>query len=209
VPSSTTSAAALTAANLDKTGTLTSIIAAPPFRGDRGAGLLAEFQHAFLTFWAGQSLAAYGAWKAALHLALGCVRGPRDPGTAPFFAALLTALAAQLEASLGKGEGGGGGGGGDSRQPAPADGPFGLPMVDELMADSFLRALVRRFLGRLRQEGEDADGTLPPVPQPVRAAAAGLAGVVQARLGWEVGGGEAEEEEEEDGPVVVDADGNY
>ena len=205
-----TTAAALTAANLDKSGALAAIIAAPPFNGDAGAGLLAELQHAFLSFWAGQCLAAFGAWKAALHLALGCVAAPRRPATAPFFASLLTALAAQLEASLG-----GGGRGGEAAspggkqgppQPPGGDGPFGVPMADELLADSFLRALVKRFYGHLREAGP------APVPADVSAAAAGLAAVVRARLGWEVDGGEGEDDEDDDdddGPVVVGADGSY
>jgi A1 cistron-splicing factor AAR2 len=205
-PPSSPSPAALTAANLDKSAALAAVIAAPPFHGDGGAGLLAELQHAFLGFWAGQCLAGYGSWKAVLHLTLGCVAAPRD--MARFYGALLTAVAAQLEASLG---GGGGQAQTSETDPASAPGPFGLAMVDELLADSFLRSLFRRFYGGLARR----EAGLAPVPPAVRAAADRLAAVVQARLGWRLSSGSAgegeeeEDDEDEDGPVIVDEHGNY
>jgi hypothetical protein len=134
---------------------------------------------------------------------------------ARFYAALLAAVAAQLEAGLGGGGSGGGSAAGAAgalpdAAPAPFS-PFGLAMVDELLADSFLRALFCRFYEGL---AEEPAGGLPPVPAAVQATADRLAAVVEGRLGWRLGcgGGQGrgdEDEDEDDGPVVVDEHGNY
>ena len=114
----------LTAANLDKTSTLQAVVRSPPFGGD-ARELLGEFQHAFVSFWAGHSLLGFGAWRECVRLVLGCEAG--------------VCLSSER---VGGGEGGDDGGGGGTRgegETATAtamkvDGGFFREFVDALSA---------------------------------------------------------------------------
>ena len=106
-PPSSSSSSILTAANLDKTSTLRAVVRSAPFSGD-AAEFLGEFQHAFVSFWAGHSLLAFGAWRDCLRLVLGCEAGfclpekERETAAATmevdgrFFREFVDALSAQI-----------------------------------------------------------------------------------------------------------------
>ena len=115
--------------------------------------LLRGAQFAFLAFLMGHSLEGFGQWKALLALALGCEAAPLGP-RARLYRRLLHALASQLALCLGPepGSGLGSGSGPGSRAP----GPLGLPLAEELLADSFLRRLFMRFFEAMREGGARA-----------------------------------------------------
>lgn len=80
--------------------------------------------------------------------------------------------------------------------------PLGTPMVEELLADSFLRRLCTGWLRWVASEGS-------AVPQPLSDAATSVSVLLQRALGWECGpleelGGGDDEGEDDDGPVVVE-----
>lgn len=106
-------------------------------------------QFAFLAFLMGHSLEGFGQWKALLALALGCEAAPLGP-RAPFYRRLLAALTAQLALCLGPEPGSGSGPG------CGVPGPLGLPLAEELLADSFLRRLFWRFFEAVREGGARA-----------------------------------------------------
>ena len=108
-------------------------------------------QFAFLAFLMGHSLEGFGQWKALLALALGCEAAPLGP-RAPFYRRLLTALTAQLALCLGPEPDSGLGSGPGCGVP----GPLGLPLAEELLADSFLRRLFLRFFEVVREGGPRA-----------------------------------------------------
>ena len=119
--------------------------------GVRGVVLSQGAQFAFLAFLMGHSLEGFGQWKALLALALGCEAAPLGP-RAPFYRRLLSALASQLALCLGPEPGIGSGSGPGCGVP----GPLGLPLAEELLADSFLRRLFSRFLEAVREGGPRA-----------------------------------------------------
>jgi hypothetical protein len=113
-------------------------------------------------------------------LFLGCERGPLATHTG-LFAAFLAAVRHQLDVGLGPGapgdarsdgdasddEGGGGGGGGEGGGGfGPC--PLGLPLVEELLPDSFLRRQFGAFLEVLHDAGPRAPA---PLAQQARGAA--------------------------------------
>ena len=81
--------------------------------------------------------------------------------------------------------------------------PLGTPMVEELLADSFLRKLCTNWLRWITTE---ASGTVGPVPQPLLEAAVAVATVLEKTLGWNCGPVQElySDEDDEDGPVVVE-----
>ena len=111
--------------------------------------ILGGAQFAFLAFLMGHSLEGFGQWKALLALALGCEAAPLGP-RAPFYRRLLAALMAQLALCLGSEPGSGSGSG------CGVPGPLGLPLAEELLADSFLRRLFWRFFEAVREGGARA-----------------------------------------------------
>jgi len=92
----------------------------------------------------GHSLEGFGQWKALLALALGCEAAPLG-GRAGLFARLLAALRAQLALCLAP----------DGARGGPP-GPLGLPLAEELLADSFLRRLFGRFFEAAAEAGAAA-----------------------------------------------------
>ena len=99
----------------------------------------------------GHSLEGFGQWKALLALALGCEDAPLG-ARGPFYRRLLAALTAQLALCLGPEPGSGLGSGPGCGVP----GPLGLPLAEELLADSFLRRLFWRFFEAMREGGARA-----------------------------------------------------
>ncbi|EIE22542.1 AAR2-domain-containing protein [Coccomyxa subellipsoidea C-169] len=175
----------VTQLNLDKSRLLDEVIA-ELYGGDADI-MLGELQFAFLAFLLGHSLESFGQWKALLHLALACEEAPLQtcPG---FYSKLLAAVRAQLQHCLASGRGP------DAAQPSP----LGLPMTDELLADSFLKRLFARFYDMLHSAG----GRVPPQLQ---AEASRLQQVLEAGLGWSFSVGElAGESDDEDAPVIVE-----
>ncbi|KAI8464490.1 MAG: AAR2-domain-containing protein [Monoraphidium minutum] len=211
--------AELTALNLDKTAALE---AAAADSGDPGGkALLGELQFAYIAFLYGQSLEGVGQWKALMGLFLGCERGPLASHTG-LFVAFLGAAAAQLAAGLGSGERRqaqqqwqrrrgdgeeGSGSGSDDEDGGDGGGgptPLGLPLVEELLPDSFLRRQFGAFFGML----EDSGGDVPP---PLAQKALALEALLRDRLGWDYritqlggGGGGSDEGGDEDQPVLVE-----
>ena len=187
-PTPGASPAAASAAHLDKSALLEATIR-DRFGGDPNL-LLAEFEIAFIAWFAGQSLGGVAAWKAILALALACAAAPAG-ALAPVYAELLIVLKAQLETGLG------GGAGGDS---PPASSLAAA--ADAALADSFLRRSWRDFVEGL----DEAAGGVPAV----------LAGPLEelrrflaARLGWVAGAGAVatlDSDGDSDWPVVVDAE---
>ena len=208
-------AAELTALNRDRTAALEQAAAAT---GDAsGRALLGELQVAFAAFVLGQSLEGFLQWKALVALFLGCEAAPLGRRHADLFAAFLAAVRQQLAFGLGGGGGGGeaggqqhnGSGGGDD---APC--ALGVPLVEELLPDSFLRRRFAAFFELLAEAGGAG------VPPQVARQAAELEALLRARLKWdfrvrelraEGGGGDGSgdgddnaEDDDEDGPVVVE-----
>lgn len=159
----------VTAANLDKTSTLRAVIRSAPFGGD-AREFLGEFQHAFVSFWAGHSLLAFRAWKACLRLVLSCEAGPCLPSQlsrssegegakgptkmevdGAFFREFVDALSAQLEVSTTTTTTTATNtAGGSSSSSATTN-----SIVDDLMEDSFLKKAARRFLENVREASEE------------------------------------------------------
>ncbi len=88
-------------------------------------------------------------------LMLGCEDAPLRTHQ-PAFTELLRVVRCQLHATLGSrpapraGEGAGGGGAAAGEAKPEAAAPFGLPMVEELLPDSFLRKMFGSFFHMLQ-----------------------------------------------------------
>ena len=210
------SSSLLTAANMDKTSTLQAVVLNRPFDGDVRE-LLGELQHSFVSFWAGHSLLAFGAWRDAVALALSCEAGPclvsqeSEKGESEeralrsvcgaFFRAFVDALAAQLEvATMMTPNSSSSVSAHSSSSSAAAN---AISIVDDLLEDSFLRKTTRQFLERVREASEEGgvdffvDGEkggekirLPPPSQELLDSCARLSRVLERGLGW-VGLGKA------------------
>lgn len=229
-PPSSSSSSLLTAANLDKTSTLRAVVRSPPLAGD-ARELLGELQHAFVSLWAGHSLLAFGAWRDCLRLVLGCEAGFCLPPAAAesegkaeeearvsaatmevdggFFREFVVALSAQLSvatttatsttAATTKS------GSSAPASSAPSSSSTNS-IVDDLLEDSFLKKVARRFLENVREASEeggvdyypedDDDGKgsdetkprkvvrLPPPSPELLESCARLSRVLEEGLGW-------------------------
>lgn len=82
---------------------------------------------------------------------------------------------------------------------AAAATPFGMPVVEELLADSFLQQLFGQFFQVLHEEG----GVVQPK---LKAASSQLQMLLRLKLGWEFDLEEVEDEDDEYAPVVVQLD---
>jgi len=149
----------LTAANMDKSAALDSLIR-DQYDGDERE-LLAEFQTAFLNFVLGHSLQAYAQWKDFLVLVCSCAQAisPRH-GRSGLICSFAKTLRVQLQVTLEA----------EASTPSGMMGdatPFGVPMVEELLAASFLRPLLGGYPTReaaregAREGGGTGHGTLP------------------------------------------------
>ncbi|GBF99801.1 hypothetical protein Rsub_12554 [Raphidocelis subcapitata] len=184
--------AELTAVNLDKSGALEAVAAET---GDpSGHSLLGELQFAYAAFLFGQSLEGFLQWKALLGLFLSCECAPLQTHTG-LYVALLRALRQQLAIGLGGQRAGGeaapgsdsgsegsdedGGGGGEGAAEGSGACPLGLPLVEELLPDSFLR---RRFAAFFEVLQEAPGGRVPPA---LAQEAAQLESLLRDRLGWD------------------------
>lgn len=183
----------LTALNLDKTGLLNDIL--QKHCGNKPADLLGELQFSFLAFLMGQSLEGFAQWKAIIHLLLGCQDGPLQAHI-HFFIRFLQCLHSQLQHSL-------------VQEPVsqsdsePALGaPFGIPVIEELLADSFLQQLFAQFFGMLHEEAAAVNIKLLAASQQVQQ-------LLQEKLGWDFDVQDIGRDEEEDeyAPTVVQLDG--
>lgn len=144
-------------------------------------------------------------WKSLLTLLLGCEDAPLRTHQAAF-AKALQVIRAQLSVTLGgssrsasgaaaatgAGRGRGGMGGGEAVEEEEEEGqgeaPFGLPMIEELLPDSFLRKAFGRFFQILQvRGGTQANGWGCPGEQEQRqggrAYSRGVGGRLQ-QAGW-------------------------
>eukprot|EP00878_Enallax_costatus_P017015 GHUV01017863.1.p1 GENE.GHUV01017863.1~~GHUV01017863.1.p1 ORF type:complete len:319 (+),score=153.78 GHUV01017863.1:49-1005(+) len=214
-----TSAAQLTALNMDKTGLLEQAMqryssssgssGSPHQRDDpQGIQLVGELQFAFIAFVFGQSLEGYMQWKQLLVLFLGCISGPLQKHT-QLFVAFLTAVAAQLQFGLGMGGSSSStvASGNSSAAAGNSDGAaalLGSSFVDELLPDSFLKGAFRGFFEVLQESGDQPAAAL-------LAQARVLESVLAAGLGWDfrlqqmrLVSDDEDDDDDEDGPVVVE-----
>lgn len=175
-------AAELTAANLDKTQLLENLF-------DQKYGgledlLLGELQFAFIAFLMGQSLEAFGQWKAIVCLLLSCEEAPLHTRT-KFFVKFLDVIILQLRKGFG------------TKSNSREQGTF--PFLDDswFSEDNFLRLLFQDFFSIIR-EAQPVDGEL--LYQAKR-----LKNVLEVSLGWCFGkeGGDKHEHNDEFAPVVV------
>lgn len=216
--------AALSALNLDKTAVLEQLVAES---GDpAGGGLLGELQFSYAAFLFGQSLEGFLQWKALLGLMLSCEQGALHTQTR-LFVAFLAVVRQQLAFGLRQtrqqlagdnpaGSRTGSDDGDDAEDEGGVEGvfggscPLGIPLVEELLPDSFLR----RQFGAFFEVLHDAGGQ---VPAPLMQQASQLEALLRDRLGWdyrvkELGGGKGgvaldttdDYVDDEDQPVVVE-----
>jgi len=175
-------AAELTAANLDKTQLLENLF--DQEYGGHEDLLLGELQFSFIAFLMGQSLEAFGQWKAIVCLLLSCEEAPLQTRT-QFFIKFLDVVNLQLKQGLG------------TKPNSRAQGTF--PFLDDswFSEDNFLQLLFQDFFSMIR-EAQPVDGEL--LYQAKR-----LKNVLEVNLGWCFGkeGGDKHAENDEFAPVVV------
>jgi A1 cistron-splicing factor AAR2 len=193
-------AAQLTAANLDKSLLLEEILQTKYNNSEDE--FLGEFQYAFVAFLLGHSLEGFSQWKEFLRLMMSCEAAAvssegeegQNKNRSMLFTRFLLALHSQLLHTLAPG---------CTAEEQAA--PLGIPMVEELLADSFLRKLCTSWLRWISEEHG--------VPQPLSEAASAVSTLLHKTLGWNCGpvqdlfgsdGGEGEESDDEDGPVIVE-----
>eukprot|EP00798_Chlamydomonas_sp_ICE-L_P014528 gene14528-20559_t len=173
----------LTAANMDKSGLLEQIIRRK-YDGNM-EGILAELQFSFIAFVFGQSLDGFSQWKSLISLLMGCEEAairthPKG------FTHMLYALRIQLASTLGPsssqgqqpgstGQDGSGDGGG---APTGHAAPFGVPLVEELLPDSFLRKSFAEFFGMMQENSADLSADLQREAQELKK-------LLRSTLGWE------------------------
>ena len=80
--------------------------------------------------------------------------------------------------------------------------PFGTPMVEELLTDSFLRRLCTGWLRWIVSEGSS-------VPEPLCEAANAVSMLLHKAVGWDCGpiedlDNDGDIDSDEDGPVIVE-----
>ncbi|KAL2653809.1 hypothetical protein R1flu_021937 [Riccia fluitans] len=175
-----TSARELTAMNIDKTEALESLI--QKSYGGQEELLLGELQFCFIAFLMGQSLEAFGQWKAIVSLLLRCEKAPLRTRTT-FFIKVLAVIHNQLKQSL---------------QPN-VKGPNDPTIILEdgwFAEDNFFRLLLKEFFSMLR----DAS----PVNGELLGQTRRLKKLFESTMGWifdvdNVVG----EEDDEYAPVVV------
>ena len=134
---------AATAANVDKSGLLASILTST-YRGNPNA-LLGELEAAFVSAWAGHSLSALAAWGDGVCLLLGCTDAAVGEHAA-LFGDTLTMLRVQLGVNVG-------GGGGRERGNLQHTPPSTLIDADALLEDAFLKRSLRGFYAGLAEAG--------------------------------------------------------
>eukprot|EP00891_Asterochloris_glomerata_P008767 jgi/Astpho2/8767/e_gw1.00128.29.1_t len=157
--------AQLSALNLDKSMLLEQVLQKQYHRDSRQ--LLGELQFAFLAFLRGQSLEGFAQWKALVQLLLSCEQAPLTTQQG-LFVKFLNALQSQLEVSL---------------QEEPEAGsssmPAAFPLVEEMLADSFLHQAFQRFFEGLQDQATSA------MPPGLAKASQQLQACLQRRLGWD------------------------
>ena len=86
-------------------------------------------------------------------------------------------------------------------EPSPGA-PFGIPIIEELLADSFLQQLFAQFFSMLHEEAARVSPKLLAASKQVQQ-------LLQEKLGWEFGVQDVglDEEEDEYAPTVVQLDG--
>uniref|UniRef100_A0A061R3I3 A1 cistron-splicing factor AAR2 n=1 Tax=Tetraselmis sp. GSL018 TaxID=582737 RepID=A0A061R3I3_9CHLO len=181
----------LTAANMDKSAALDSLIR-DQYDGDERE-LLAEFQTAFLNFVLGHSLQAYAQWKDFLVLVCSCAQAisPRH-GRSGLICSFAKTLRVQLQVTLEA----------EASTPSGMMGdatPFGVPMVEELLAASFLRPLLGGWL-------EDIQDPAAEVEPDLRQEGRRIRDLLAKRLGMDLAADElsAGDQGDEYAPVIVE-----
>jgi hypothetical protein len=86
-------------------------------------------------------------------------------------------------------------------EPSPGA-PFGIPIIEELLADSFLQQLFAQFFSMLHEEAATVNSKLLAASKQVQQ-------LLQEKLGWEFDFQDVglDEEEDEYAPTVVQLDG--
>ena len=86
-------------------------------------------------------------------------------------------------------------------EPSPGA-PFGIPIIEELLADSFLQQLFAQFFSMLHEEAATVNSKLLAASKQVQQ-------LLQEKLGWEFNFQDVglDEEEDEYAPTVVQLDG--
>lgn len=175
-------AAELTAANLDKTQMLENVL--DQKYGGQEDLLLGELQFAFVAFLMGQSLEAFGQWKAIVCLLLSCEEAPLHTRT-QFFIKFLDVVNLQLKQGFGTNS--------NSQEQRT------FPLLDDswFSKDNFLQLLFQDFFSMIK-EAQPVDGEL--LFQAKR-----LKNVLEVNFGWcfEKEGSDKHEENDEFAPVVV------
>lgn len=161
------------------------------------APALGEVQFAFIAFVFGQSLDGFMHWRALVTNLLSCEEAALDPVHQGVFAHLMGILKHQVSISIPDDaeERGGGEADGDSSA------AFGLPMMDALLSDSFLKSLLGRFFSMIQSNS-------PSVQADLRSESQQLKQLLRNRLGWEFDLRFISEEDDadEDEPTIVDMD---
>ena len=195
------SPAEVTQLNLDRSSIVLDVFGK---RYGRKAGIapaLGEIQFAFIAFLLCQSLDAFMQWRTLLVNLLSCEDAALDPGHQQVFANLLGVLKSQISISIPSDESGGGGGEKNRDNQDVSGMSFGLPMMDELLSDSFLRTLLGRFFSMIQSNSSSIQSHL-------RSEAQGLKQLLRTRMGWEfdIRFISEEDDEDEDEPTIVDMD---
>lgn len=208
------SPAALTLANMDKSASLRELVARA-YRGDPGA-FVGELQFAFLAFLLGHSAAAFAQWRGMTRLLLSSPDAAAQDDPRGLFRDALDALLAQL--SLADGNAGAAAdrkgvpgaaplaAAAPGAEPLSADAPgaaalSSAALFSEIEDDAELRKLARRFLAALEEDAAPADVRCRARAL-VRALGGGSPRPAEPRAR---GPGAGSDEDDEDGPTVVDA----
>lgn len=172
------STAELTALNLDKSEQLESVLK-NLYGGDEDL-LLGELQFAFIAFLMGQSLEAFGQWKALVSFLFGCNKAPLQTRT-KLFVKFLDVLYWQLKQGL------------KGNVSSAAQGPT---VDDSWFADDiFLRHHYKNFI-QLTRDAQAIDTDLLTKTRRLRK-------LVESSLGWTVEEDTEIDEDDEYAPVVV------
>ena len=218
----------LTALNLDKSPIVDEILSTATFN-NRTDEFLGEFQFAFLAFLLGHSFSSLMQWKSFIYLLMGCEEGVfASAQRQQLFVGFLDCLHAQLSLCVAGIVHEGDGQGREEEEDtegnegsATTSATAAVPLVEDLLEDSFLRQLCVNWLRWVLKESRQrtSSGT-----ERLEAAAEQLAALLYVHLGWDCGSArvqvgivtdvkehENEEEDDEDGPVIFvpGVDDNY
>jgi A1 cistron-splicing factor AAR2 len=187
--------AQLTQLNLDRSSIVLEAFGKRYGRQSGIAPALGETQFAFIAFLFGQSLDGFTQWRALVTNLLSCEDIALDPNHQEVFAGLLSILKSQISISIpDESEEKAGG---EESQDASSTISSGLPMMDALLSDSFLKSLLGRFFSMIQSNSQSVQAGL-------QCEAQGLKQLLRKRLEWEFDIRFVMEEDDEDEPTIVD-----